>query len=93
MVWLVEKKVFHHFLDLGFERVEIPVRVKFEFEVKEGVLVPDSISKTMVYNRPALEKHYPNLDLARLQRSIEKKVESKIHTYLRECGYLREESR
>jgi len=93
MVWVVEKKVFYHFFDLGFERVEIPVRVKFEFEVKEGVLVPDSISKTMLYNRPALERHYPNLDLASLQRSLEKKVDRDIHTYLRECGYLGEESR
>jgi hypothetical protein len=38
MVWLVEKKTFYHFLDLGFESVEIPIRVKFEFEVKDEAL-------------------------------------------------------
>jgi hypothetical protein len=38
-VWLVEKKIVRHVLDMGFEHVEIPVRVKFEFEVKEGVFV------------------------------------------------------
>ena len=92
MVWLVEKKVFHHLLDLGFERVEIPVRVKFEFEVKEGSLVPDSISKTMLYNRPALEEHFPDLDPVRLQRSIEKKVDNEIRAYLEACGYLSEET-
>ena len=43
MVWLVEKKVVYHLLDLGFKRIEIPIRVKFEFEVKEGVFVPDSL--------------------------------------------------
>ena len=33
------------------------------------------------------------LSLSRLQRSLEKKVDSEIRTYLRECGYLGEESR
>ena len=89
MVWLVQKKVFHHFFDLGFEEVEIPIRVKFEFEVKEGALVPDSLSKNILYNRSALEKRYPNLDRARLQRSVEKKVETEIDRYLRTCGYMR----
>ena len=39
MVWVVEKKIFRHILDMDFERVEIPVRVKFEFEVVEGSFV------------------------------------------------------
>jgi len=92
MVWLVEKKTFYHFLDLGFESVEIPIRVKFEFEVKDGELVPETISKNILFNRPALKKHYPNLDFARLQKSIENKVAGEIHKYLKECGYLKEES-
>ena len=92
MVWLVEKKVIYHFLDLGFESVEIPIRVKFEFEVKESTLVPDSMSKNILYNWQALERHYPNLDLARLQQSIEKKVDMEIDKYLRECRYLSDES-
>ena len=54
MVWMVEKKIVQHVLDMGFERVEIPVRVKFEFEVKEGVFVPDTISKETLYNHKAM---------------------------------------
>ena len=91
MVWLIEKKVIYHVFNLGFESVEIPVRVKFEFEVKEGAFVPDSISKTILYNRPALEKHYPTLDPARLQGSIEKHVDMEILDYLRASGLIREE--
>jgi len=90
MVWLVEKKVFYHFLDLGFESVKIPIRVEFEFEIKEAALVPDSITKNILYNRPALERRYPNLDVVSLQKSIEKKVDSEIHKYLRACGYVNE---
>lgn len=88
MVWLVEKKVFYHFLDLGFESVKIPIRVKFELEIKEGALVPDSITRNILYNLPELERRYPNLDIVSLQKSIEKKVDSEIHKYLRACGYV-----
>ena len=90
MIWLTEKKVIYHVFDLGFESVEIPVRVKFEFEVKEGALVPDSISRTILYNHPALEKHYPSLDPARLRESIEKHVDREILHYLRASGLIRE---
>ena len=93
MVWIVEKRVFYHILDLGLESVEIPIRTKFEFELKDGLLVPDSITKDMLYNRPALEKKYPNLDPSRLQRSIEEKVDQEISRYFRECGFLREENK
>ena len=43
MVWLLEKQIFHHILDLGYEGVAIPIRVKFEFEVQDGRFVPDSL--------------------------------------------------
>lgn len=88
MVWLVEKRVVRHVLGLGFERAEIPVRVKFEFEVKEGVFVPDSLSTHTVYNKKALEKRYPKLNLASLESSISNTVKEEIMTYMKECGYL-----
>lgn len=93
MVWIVEEKIFYHLFDLGFEGVAIPIRVKFEFEVREGALVPDSLSKNVLYNQLALEKRYPSLDRARLQYSIEKTVQGEIDRYLRRCGYLKEESK
>jgi hypothetical protein len=92
MVWLVEKKVFYHIIDLGFESIEIPVRVKFECEIEEGQLVSGSMSKSILYNRQALERRYPNLDIASLQRSIEHKIDREIHKYLKACGYVEEKS-
>jgi hypothetical protein len=91
MVWVADKKVFYHFLDMGFESVEIPVRVKFEFEIRDGALVPNSISKVVLYNQPAIERRYPNVDLEKLQRSIEEKVDGEIHKYFWACGYLEDE--
>ena len=88
MVWVVEKKVVHHMLSLGFERVDIPIRVKFEFEVEDGSFVADSLSSHTVYNRDALERRDPALDVASLEDSIENTVEREILQYLRECGFL-----
>jgi hypothetical protein len=51
MVWVVEKKVFYHILDMGFESVGIPIRVKFEFEVKDGSFVPNSLTSESLYNQ------------------------------------------
>ena len=91
MIWMVEKKVFQLVFNLGFERVEIPVRVKFEFEVKEGNLVPDSLTKTMLYNKQLLERRYPDLDQASFQASIERKADNEIQKHLQEHGYIAEE--
>ena len=92
MVWVVEKKIVHHILDMGFERVEIPVRVKFEFEVMEGVLVSNTLSKETLYNQNAVAKRFPKVRLPLLDREIEKTVEDEIMEYLRQCGFLRDKS-
>ena len=90
MVWIVEKKVVHHMFGLGFERVKIPVRVKFEFEVKEGAFLPDSLSTRTLYNRKGLAKRYPKLNLSSLENSINNTVRKEIMIYLRDCGFLEE---
>jgi hypothetical protein len=92
MVWVVEKKIIRHILNMDFERVEISVRVKFEFEVVEGLLVPNTLSKEILYNQNAIEKRYPRLRLPVLDRAIEETVDNEIMEYLRQCGLLRDKS-
>ena len=92
MVWLVEKKIFRHILDMGFERMEIPVRVKFEFEVVEGSFVPDTLTKEILYNQDAIEKRYPKVKLSSLDSAIEEMVEDEIMDYLRQCELLPDKS-
>ncbi len=88
MVWIAEKKVIHHIMGMPMERVEIPVRVKFEFEVKEGAFVPESLFTKKIYNRKLLWKRYPRLNLNSLESSIDRAVKKEIFNYLRDCGYL-----
>ena len=90
MVWVVEKKIFYHILDMGFESVGIPVRVKFEFNVQEGVFLPDSLSVETLYNQPAIVRRYPNVKMHLLDNEIQQTVQKEIHSYLRTCGYLNE---
>jgi hypothetical protein len=91
MVWIVEKKVVHHLMDVGFERVKNPVRVKLEYEVKGGAFVPDSLSTHNLYNKKALEKRYPQLNLASLDISIDKTVNKGIFKHLKNCGLFSED--
>ena len=90
MVWIVEKKVVYHLLSLAFERVNIPIRTTFEFEIKEGTLVPDSLSASIIYNRKAIERRYSGVNVTELEGSINKTVKKAIHEHLHECGYLKE---
>ena len=88
MVWVVAKKVFYHILDMGFESVGIPVRVKFEFEIKEGILVPGNLSFESLYNKQAVGRHYPGVKKESLQKEIQKTVQLEIRKYLQSGGYV-----
>ena len=88
MVWLVEKKVFYHAMDMGFERVTIPILTTFEFEVREGDLFPDSMSVKRLYNRPALTRRYPNLRENELDGVIDNTVRQQIHAYMVRNDFL-----
>jgi hypothetical protein len=91
MVWLVEKKIFYHVIDLGFETITIPIRVKFEFEVKEGAFVSDSMVIYTLYNKQVLEKRYPQLKTGGLDHSIDKVVKKRIRNYLMDSGLISED--
>jgi hypothetical protein len=88
MVWVVEKKIFYHILDMGFESVGIPVRVKFEFDVREGNVVSDSLSVESLYNHQAVVKRYPGVRMDSLDREIQKTIRREICNYLQNCGYI-----
>lgn len=88
MVWVLEKKVFYHILDMGFESVGIPVRVKFEFEVQDGAFVRDSLSTEHLCNLQAVEKQYPHVKSDVLERDIENTIHREIEKYLIENEYL-----
>ena len=90
MVWVVEKKVFYHILDMGFESVGIPVRVKFEFDVQDGHFLPDSLSVELLYNQQAVVRRYPGVKMDVLEKEIQTTIHREIRKYLKNCGYINE---
>ena len=88
MVWVLEKKVFYHILDMGFESVGIPVRVKFEFDIKDGKLASGSLSFESLYNQLAVVNRYPAVKKDLLEKEIQHTVQRKIRKYLQKCGYI-----
>jgi hypothetical protein len=91
MVWVVEKKIFYHILDMGFESVGIPVRVKFEFNVRDGKFVPDSLAVESLYNQQAVVKRYPGVRMASLDQEIQRTIQREIQKYLQNLGYISNE--
>ncbi|MGD9350792.1 MAG: hypothetical protein PVF71_14110 [Desulfobacterales bacterium] len=91
MVWVVEKKIFYHILDMGFESVGIPVRVKFEFNVRDGIYVPDSLAVESLYNQQAVVKRYPGVRMASLDQEIQRTIQREIQKYLQNLGYISNE--
>ena len=87
-MWVVEKKVFYHILDMGFESVGIPVRVKFEFDVQDGNFVADSLTFESLYNQQAVVSRYPGVKKDLLEKEIQKTIRSEINKYLQTCGYI-----
>lgn len=75
-------------LDMGFESVGIPVRVKFEFDVQDGNFVPDSLSIESLYNQQTVVRRYPGLKKDLLEKEIQKTVQREIRNYLKNCGYI-----
>jgi hypothetical protein len=75
-------------MDMGFESVGIPVRVKFEFEIKEGIFVPESLSFESLYNQQAVVRHYPGVKKDALEKEIHKTIQREIRKYLKRCNYV-----
>ena len=88
MVWVVEKKVFYHILDMGFESVGIPVRVKFEFDVQDGRFMPDSLEVESIYNQQAVVRRYPGVKKDVLEKEVQTTIHREIRKYFINCGYV-----
>lgn len=43
MIWVVEKFIVYHFLDMGFEMLKLPIRVEVEYELGGSTII--SLSK------------------------------------------------
>ena len=87
VLWVVDRKVVKHTVRAGATLVEVPIRVRFEFGLREERFVAGTLSRTFLYNRPALLRRFPRLDAARLEADIERAVERALVEYFTFRGY------
>ena len=82
MVWVVDKKTVKHLLERDGKLLEIPVRVKFEYEYKDGKLVPGTIKTEKLYNQKGVVKRFPNIDINDLEEQIQQSIDRDIRDYI-----------
>ena len=87
MLWVVDKKIVKHTVATGEMLVEVPVRVRFEYGLRDERFVAGSMSRRFLYNRGALLRRLPRLDAAALEAEVERAVDRAIVEHLKFNGY------
>ncbi len=90
MIWVVERLIVYHFLDMGFEILKIPIRVEVDYGLDGSTIT--SLSKKTLYNLPYLTKQCPKLNQDKLRAAIEQTVEKGLsdHFKLKDYNYNQE---
>lgn len=87
MLWVVDKKIVKHTVATGDMLVEVPVRVRFEYGLRDERFVAGSMSRRFLYNRGALLRCLPRADAAALEAEVECAVDRAIVEHLKFNGY------
>ena len=87
MLWVVDKKVIKHVIDAGSAMIEVPVRIRFEYCLSEECFVSGSMKRTFVYNRRALVRRFPQLDVKEIDAEMEEVVDRALCEHLKFAGY------
>ena len=87
MLWVVDKKVIRHTIDAGTALVEVPIRIRFEYCVRDERFVEGTLKRDFLYNRPELLRRFPRLETSALDAEIEGTVDRTIVEHLMFAGY------
>ena len=87
MLWVVDKKVIRHTIDAGTALVEVPIRIRFEYCLRDERFVEGTLKRDFLYNRPELVRRFPRLQESVLDADIEAAVDRTIVEHLMFAGY------
>ena len=87
MLWVVDKKVIRHTIDAGTALVEVPIRIRFEYCLRDERFVEGTLKRDFLYNRPELLRRFPRLQERALDAEIEGTVDRTIVEHLMFAGY------
>lgn len=88
MVMVVDKKVVKHVVQIGDGLLEIPVRIKFEYEIQAARFVDGTMTREYLFNRQAVVKHFPRINPEELDQAIEEVVDRSLEEHLRYSGQV-----
>ena len=87
MLWVVDKKVIRHTINAGTALVEVPIRIRFEYCLREERFVEGTLKRDFLYNRPELVRRFPRLRENTLDADVERAVDRAIVEHLMFAGY------
>lgn len=87
MLWVVDKKVIRHTIDAGTALVEVPIRIRFEYCLRDERFVEGTVKRDFLYNRPELLRRFTRLEPRVLDADIEDAVDRTIVEHLKFAGY------
>lgn len=87
MLWVVDKKVIRHTIDAGTALVEVPIRIRFEYCLRDERFVEGTVKRDFLYNRPELLRRFTRLEPGVLDADIEDAVDRTIVEHLKFAGF------
>lgn len=93
MLWVVDKKVIRHVIDAGSVLVEVPIRIRFEYCLRDEHFVDGTLKREFLYNRPELLRRFPRLREDVLDADVEGAVDRAIIEHLMFAGYAAGDAR
>ena len=87
MLWVVDKKVVKHALNVGVALVEVPIRIRFEFGLDNQRFAAGSMQRDFIYNRAELLRRFPRLRASEVDAEIEGVVDRALVEHLKFSGY------
>ena len=83
MISVVDKKVIKHLYTSGTTMVEVPIRLKFEYQLHDHTFVSGSMQREYLYNREALISHCPQIDIDLFEAQVMTVVDQSLMEHLR----------
>ena len=87
MLWIVDKKVVKHVINARSTLVEVPIRISFEYGLRDDKFVEGTLTRKFIFNRKELLRRFPDLDSKILDDEIEDIVDQSLLEYLKFEGY------
>ncbi len=87
MLWVVDKKVVKHALNVGVALVEVPIRIRFEFGLDDGCFAARSMQRDVLYNAEELLRRFPRLQRSALDAEIGRVADKALVEHLKFSGY------